>query len=510
MRVFLSHSSEDKSVARACSAAFTRSGVDVWDYLSPVNQNSGAVLEDDLVRQILACEVFVGLVSAASLANPLCRREVDIASNRGFADGRMFGIVARGAPPRAAWGAPFDVLARRVYERVDNDDDVEPAVGRILSALHVTLAPATPSHARLPVRERTLRELETGGARAARAVVNAPQAFYNALLVELDGASKAYVAGQYAAAGIAFDRARIVLSGLSSEFRPYYLGIARAVCELHAGNDDAARRTLDDIQTHPLRDESWLAAYGIIELRRGRRDTARVLFRRCLEQCRTTGQSELEVLVHLCQLDPDDSYIPVLDAGSTLTPRERLILRCVRARRDLDLGRPRNAVAELRALTPAERDEDVTLLLVEALDGIGDVPAALAELRAFLAAHPEGGAVRVARVFARHLVAVGRPARACEVYAALLGDRPLGREGVWTEHARALRLAGSRESMRLVCERIVEDSAAGMREPEAIYCVGLAYYLLEQHTVADAMWTLSREYGGRRYVELIADDDNRR
>src|SRR3569623_632436 len=84
----------------------------------------------------------------------------------------------------------------------------------------VARAPATASHARLPVRERTLRELETGGARAARAVVNAPLAFYNALLVELDGASEAYVAVQYAAAGIAFDRARIVLSGLSSEFRP--------------------------------------------------------------------------------------------------------------------------------------------------------------------------------------------------------------------------------------------------------------------------------------------------
>ena len=395
------------------------------------------------------------------------------------------------------------MLADRVYEQVLDDGALELAIARILGALRIAYISGISSHPRLPVRERTLRELAGLPARTQERLSLQPQALYNVLVMEIDRGSQFYGRQDYERAAISFERAAVNLQAMLVDASSYYLAIAQVVCDVHLARYDSANERLEQLANHHDVDESWHAARGIVCLAQNQRDAAVRHFRAALDECRRRGTSELEVRAQLCQLDRKAEWELSLD-GAQVSPYEMTTLRYIRAKRSLDLDRPRDAVVELRAVSPDLLDEDGMLLLSEALFRDGRLDESIAVLSR---PHP-GVAVgdRRLRMLARCLVSAGMGRRAAAIYQKLLGTNPAGREGVWMEYARVLRLMERRAEATALCEQLVGSVAGMPTSAEAVYCIGFAYFILGKRDVAAVFETMARDYGARPYAEVLQDD----
>ncbi len=503
MRVFVSHASVDKLPVRGLCEIFERAGVTVWDYVDPTVVNLGADVDRELERQLAASRYVVVVASCSSLANPLVRREVELAVALGFVPGRLLTVVLPDAPHHATWSGTFTQLATAVFERLAGLDDLERAGSRVLAAMGHAYVPRSPQHARLPAAQRTQEELAS---MAAAQVASLPQESFNQLVRMLDEMNRRYVAGAYREAESLLDEVSERLRRWIPSFEPYYLGIAATVCDLHLGNLARAADRLEHLATHPLRDESWYAARGTLSVRCGHHDEARRHFLAALERCRDTDQSELEVLVNLCLLD-GDAGTPLPQIAPHLTPREALILRCARAQRLLALHNPWRARDELRDLPWAEHDESSVLLLAQACEELDDWHAAIASLESFRCAHPGAApSPDFVRVLARSYVAIDLTDQARALYAANLGTTPTGRAALWIEYARLLRLTGDRVAMCAICLPLITDRPG---TDEEYYCRGFAFHLLDRAELAEDQYGQSRAYG-RRYADVLHEDDHGR
>jgi tetratricopeptide (TPR) repeat protein len=500
VKAFISHASADKLIFRACAATLKRSGVEVWDYLGVDETNVGELLERELFEHIRDADFVVSIITNDSLQNDNVKREIEIARDLAKT---MFSLVVAGAPPHTAWEQPFDVLAPRVFEVIGGVGDVERGLGRVLSMIGVRLRSAIASHPRLPVRERTVAEIDEFE-KARRANSRTPQSLYNAIVVEIDKGNGSYCAGNYRKALASFGVAAMHVRSLLDGFEPYYLTLATTVCLIHQSKYTEALAQLESVGDDPRIDESWFAAKGMVFSALGDRDAAKKHFLEALEITRRRGEPGFAALVNLVQFDPTQAWALSVEDGG-LTENERAHVRYLRAYHAFNSKQYAACVAELSPISVALWDEDIVTLVSEAYSELDDLPKALAVVDTFIA---RTGAVskKLGRVHARRLLAGGDPTAAARMYASVLAPTPQQEASLWIEYARVLRMLRHTDRMREVCLRLI-DCVKLPIDAEAAYSLGLAHYLVGNSPVAAFFYGMASEFGGRPYEDVVKDDE---
>jgi hypothetical protein len=359
VRVFLSHGAEEQPIGPQLVEALTRSGLEIRDPRWLAAAAGQGPLAVDLL--VLACDYVVALVLPRTAADRVVTEAIEVALRRGFGNGRLL-VMAMRAPVSA-----------------------EEAARRLIAAVMERTAQPQ-AHGRLPIVARTLREVEAVADLGAH-----PPARVEAVIAALRAAEAGCRAMTYREVEAALEHAKALLAALVPHLRPYYLAIARCICELHAGRDAAAMARLDELAGHPHCEASWFAAMSVLAMRAGRGEEARQHIRQAVAECRARGTSGLEVLANLGRrADPDETGAP-LDPG----------LRYARAARDLLAGRPELTVLLLHGLPITDHDERSILLLARAYGMLDSWSAAATCLEAFIAGAPAPVDPAVAQQLAR-------------------------------------------------------------------------------------------------------------
>ncbi len=511
---FISHSSADKDWFRRLAYAFERAGVAVWDYLAEDRTTIGGPLHVE-VRQVLACDLFVVIVSSRSLQNCFVAGEVATALARGLpARARLFVVVLPDAPVWSVWPAPFGDLRDIVWHSPPEPQRMEDVAAEILGIVEETYVAAAADPPRLPLSRRTLDELAATEPEVRARVATRPQAQLNLLVRTLEDAASAYARDEVDLAAANLERGRLQLATYAPGFEPYYLVLAHAVCALHLENYPMVTTLLASLAGHASRDESWHGAQGALALAQGRVADARDAYKLAVEVARQrqTGDFEAAMNLHAVEILLG-TMISELPVGFVGDDEERITVACIIAAGRLHHGDANGAVAALRDISLADHDERSLSLFASALEATGQVTRARRLIEAYLDEYaptaPPGAAPSHAllwRCLARGLVTDRRHHEAIAIYrgvlcvlgAALHPDAALH----LVEYARLLRVAGLEDEMRAVCARVLTIDP---RDGLGYYCFGFAAYLLDQGAVAQAMHSLSKGYG--RWYQAVLDAD---
>lgn len=514
---FVSHCSADKVWFRRLARAFDRAGVAVWDYLGEERTTIGGPLDIEL-RQMIASDLVVAIISPASLANEYVAREVATAAASGFAAAnRLFTIVLPGTPPRAAWPSPFDQLTQIIagYE-VATPRALDTMAAEILGAVAARYVPAPADPRRLPLLRRTLDELDAAEPTVRAQAARQPQGQFNLLVRTLEDGAAAYAMGDHDATAALLERGRLQLVTFAPGFAPYYIRIAQAVCAMHVGRHDLTSRILEDLGAHRLVDESWHGARGALALAVGRLTDARTAYKQAADVCRARRTGDFEAEVNLAVVDLLlGTMVAALPEGVVDDPEDRLTLACVAAAVRLQHADPGGAIEALRRFPLIAHDDRSLSLLAQALEESDQLVVAGSLLEEFLAAHPLAAAPAprpphdlLWRCLARIYTQTGRLLQAVAIYRdTLCGPGVVDDPDLMLpllEYARLLRLAGRLETMRTACLRL---KSIRPRDDAGSYCRGFAAHLLGQHEVAKDLYEQSRGHG-RWYQSVLDDEDD--
>jgi Flp pilus assembly protein TadD len=290
----------------------------VWKYEDDEEEIPGGQdIPAYLRQQIEGARLFVPVVSLASFQSAYTRLELEFALHQ-HATGRMRHIIPLVSHRvYAEWKEPWpDVyqdlerLRHRVVE-FDSPTSLEEAIIALCADAGVDYRPPLPQDPRLPFLDRFVAEIREKCPRRGDREIG----IYRRLMIVIGQFAEAFEHEQ-------FERARwlMQLLGMMCEFEfPdenfYYPHVVRGVCELLAGQREAAEDTFQRLRQNPLADESVYGALGY--LYQQRRDYAGA--KQCYQEA-----------LRFCPHDPAAKVGLVVNsilAGEALNPELESLLR---------------------------------------------------------------------------------------------------------------------------------------------------------------------------------------
>jgi tetratricopeptide (TPR) repeat protein len=284
-KTFFSFSSRDAFVPRLLTRLQAQN-LNIWDYSVEGDEIPGGETITPYLRdRVGQSTLFLPVVSPNSLRSPFTKAEVDCALARHAECGlRIIPLVETSAIDIVPWPEPYADLRKLRYHsfggEVEDRRQMEDAIARVCQDVGVPYMGLVADTPRLPLMERTDRELLR---RVPRDTERA-----NILYARLDMAIRTckigLEQGDYARALSAIE---YFIAMVENEYEGdafYYPYLVRAVCLIAVGRLPDSAQALTVLRIHPEREESLYGLLGYIRQAQGLFAEAASLYRESLRR----------------------------------------------------------------------------------------------------------------------------------------------------------------------------------------------------------------------------------
>jgi len=456
--VFLSFSSGDMGFIRALLDRLSAQPVSVWDYSDDTQEiPGGRSIPASLGKRVGDATYFIIVVTRNSLRSEWTQMELRCALELGrLRAGRVLPLVCSECLPPDQWPGPFEELAACRYRTVDpaSPMSLEEALQLLCADMHVDYVPPPPQEPRLLLVERLDRELQGRGARRQEREAST----YLRLMRVRNEFLFAYEKGEMEAA---LRHVRLLTALCEHDFpgvRPYYPSLLQALCEMRMEDLDAAERTLRCLDGHASQDESWYAAMGAVQGRRGRYAEAAGLYTEAVRRfehdpAARAGQIIYSLLAGCSDVDPDEALAEFERGGAVLFDGDGPRLRATRAFVLAQAGRHEEAADVFSdLLVDGELPPNLTTYLADCMCQLGRIDEALDTLES---GYRTTGDPVLLHWRARLLVTVACYQQALPLFDELIAECPQERQ-YRVEKAQVLWALGRQREARAACAPVLD------------------------------------------------------